>query len=601
MKKILAILPLLFLLMTACDDPFMDTTFVEKTNEDLELSNAEYLMKHQETYSLWIELLKHANMYNALNDASSSATIFAPTNEAMTKFLNWKGVASVEELDKEYARYVAQIHTMKGVLKETDFVNYLEAGSIPVMTLFGTYLTPSYGFRNLDVDDDDLDQVVLEDEYSIYLNNQAKVANLGRAVVTTNGAGIVYTMDDVIRPLSETFVDVLRPYKDYNIFIEAMELTGYDKIASVYADTVTNIDGSISVTDIRFTCFAVPDEVYEGEGINSVNDLISHLGASSNYGDTENALYQYIAYHFMGKAYTKAALCEFQEVGQILIYDTKYIGQVMTVESGIDNKPRVNGVGGFIRSNIKTRNGYIHRMNHMLPVYEPKPVRIVWDFCNSPDIESFVNSYGADKGLGELFSSALSNREYQIDLSEDMLEGNYGTITSFEYKYTETKSSPKSWRRIGFFKNSYASSLQKDVDKYGANMNNLLILNLGYAGSVTMKTPTIIKGKYKVILYYAGAPGLKTFYANGSSTRFNLDDYQKSIYMWKGIPASFVDDEKKGNVNANGIAADVLWDQISFDESGSHTFKATLMDINAKTNSSYRQMWDCLEFIPIEE
>jgi hypothetical protein len=115
-----------------------------------------------------------------------------------------------------------------------------------------------------------------------------------------------------------------------------------------------------------------------------------------------------------------------------------------------------------------------------------------------------------------------------------------------------------------------------------------------------MKTPTIIKGKYKVKIYYAGAPALKIFYTNGSNTRFNLDDYQKSINMWKGIPGTFVDPAKQVNPNANGIASEVLWEELTFDVSGTHTFKATLMDINAKTNGSYRQMWDYLEFIPVE-
>lgn len=234
-----------------------------------------------------------------------------------------------------------------------------------------------------------------------------------------------------------------------------------------------------------------------------------------------------------------------------------------------------------------------------MPIYDPAPLKVTWDLCNAPDVESLVNSYGAAKSLGQLFSSPLSNKEYQIDLSLDKIDGNYGTISSFIYTYNTAKSSVKSWRKVGFFKCSYVSSTDNKVNKYGAYKDNLMILNLGYAGNVTFTTPTIIKGKYKVVAYYAGAPALKSFYTNGSTTKINLDDYQKSIYMWKGIPATFVDDTKKTNVNANGIASEVIWDEITFDTSGTHTFKITLMDINAKTNGSYRQMWDYIEFIPI--
>ncbi len=597
MKNVLTIIFTTALLFWSCTDQFLDDPYIEPTDVDLELSNAEFLQKYSDTYSLWIALLKHADLYNALNDAVTNSTVFAPNNEAMTEFLSWRGVTSVDELDVEYAKYVAQIHIMKGVLTESQFINYVEEGSIPIITQFDSYLTTSYGFRDLDVDDEFLDDVELEDSLNIYLNNQAKVANLGSATVTANG--IVYTMEDVIRPLSETFVDVLRTYNEYDIFIQAMEYTGYDDITSVYADSVTNIDGSISVTDVNFTCFAVSDETFQTEGIQSIDDLISYLGAGSDYENEDNLLFQYIAYHFMGKSYTKAELSDFQEEGQVMIFDTKLTGQVITVEENVGLK--INQEGSFIRSNIETRNGYIHKIDYVLPVYEPDPIRIMWDFCNTSDIESFVNAYGADNNLGELFSSAITNKEYKIDLSEDQNDGNYGTISAFEYDEKEAKTSYKSYPKVGFMKCSWASSRDTENNKYGAYMDNLMILNLGYTGNITFSTPTIIKGTYKVVLYYAGSPGVKTFYSSGSTVRFNIDDYQKSINVWKGLPGTFIDEDKQENINSNGIAKSTIFDQVTFEESGSHTFKATIMDINAKTHGSYRQMWDYVEFIPIED
>lgn len=596
MKKTTLIVFVISVLISACTDPFLNTQYVEKSNASLDLSNAEFLKKYEEKYSLWIELLKHADLFNALNDAASVSTVFAPDNEAVQKFLDWKGVKTVAELDKEYARNVAKVHILKGNMRENDFIAYVEAGSIPVTTLFGTYLTTSYGYKNLDVDDDKLDQVMLEDSLSIYLNNQAKVLNPGRADTTANGR--VYTLKEVIRPLSETILGVLTNYEEYKIFVQAAQMTGYDKVVSVYADTVLNLNGSISINDIRFTCFAVPDEVYKSAGINSVTDLANHLSAGADYTNPGNALYKYVAYHFLNKSYPKSTLSTFSEPGQVMIYDSGLTGKVITVEMNND-KLVINKVAGMIRSNIKARNGLIHKINHIMPVYDPDPIKVVWDFCNTPDIESFVNAYGAKNLLGELFTSPITNKEYQIDLSEDKQEGNFGTISSFVYTYNAAKTSVKTWRKVGFFKCSYASSTQKTVNKYGAYKDNLLILNLGYAGNVTMKSPTIIRGKYKVVLFYAGAPGLRTFYPNGSNTKLNLDDYQKSIFMWKGIPGTFVDEAKRTDINANGIASEVLWEEINFEESGVHTLKATLMDINAKTNASYRQMWDRIEFIPV--
>ena len=596
MKKFSILSILVLLLLSACRDPFLDEPFIEYTGEDLELSNAEFLKKYEDKYSLWIQLLKHADMFNALNDASSVSTVFAPDNQAVENFLEWRGVESVEELDFEYARYVAQVHILAQNLPEAVFISYVEDGSIPIKTVFGTYLSTSYGFMDNEVDDIFLPQVMVQDSLSIYLNNQAKVTALAR----TTANGQVYTLGAVIRPLAESILDILAPYREYDIFIEAARLTEYDKIVSVYADTVYNLDGSFSVNNIRFTCFAVPDSVYNQAGISSAEELAAHLGAGQNYTDTLNALYQYMSYHFLGQTYSKAALFNFRREGQILIFDTKLPGQVIISEH-VEGESKINKVAKIIRSGIQARNGVIHKIDHIMPVYEPDPITVVWDFCNYPDIESFVNTYGASKNLGDLFSSPLTNREYPVDLSEDQLDGNNGTLTSILYKANAAKTSYKTWRKVGFLKCAYNSSRDKENNKYDAYMNTLLTLNLGYAGWIQLKTPTIIKGKYKVVFYYASSISFKNYYGAGSLTKFNLDDYQKSIYMWKGLPAKFTDEAKRDNENASGLAEDILWDEVVFDYSGRHSFKATMMDINAKTSGSYRQMWDYIEFIPISD
>jgi uncharacterized surface protein with fasciclin (FAS1) repeats len=596
MRKFLPVISLLLLVVLACEDPFLNQTYIEKTDADLELSNASFLKKNASEFSLWIDLLKYADMYNALNDAATTSTVFAPNNEAMEAFLAWKGVSRVSELDPSYARYVAQVHILPYNLNESSFITYVETGTIPIPTVFGSYLTTSYGSLNTDVDDRYRDTVRVQDSLTIYLNNQAKVVALAK----TTANGQVYTLGGVIRPLSETILDVLKPYKEYDLFIEAAEKTGYADTVAMYADTVYNLDGSQSVNDIRFTCLAVPDAVFQAAGINSIDQLVAYLGAGSDFTHPDNALNRYIAYHFLGNSYSRQQLFTFQEEGQVVLFDTKLSSQVITVEHK-NGQDLINGVATIVRSGIKARNGLIHKVNHLLPVFEPDPVTVRWDFCNYADIQSFVNAYGATKNLGELFSNALTNKEYQVDLSLDQREGNNGTISAFTYQANTSKTPYGTWRKVGFFKCSYVSTALKEENKYGAYMDNLLTLNLGYAGWVNFKTPTIVKGKYKVVIHYAGAPGVKAYYTGGSLTKFNLDDYQKSMYMWKGLPGKFTDPAKQANPNASGIASDILWESVTFDRSEGHTFKATMMDINAKTNGSYRQMWDFVEFIPLND
>jgi uncharacterized surface protein with fasciclin (FAS1) repeats len=589
---------LLVFVVTSCVDPFINQTYIEKTDEDTDLSNASYLKKNEATYSMFIDLLKYADLYNALNDANTTSTVFAPNNEAMTKFLAWKGVSTVRELDKDYAKAVAQVHIFPSNIAESSFIAYVEAGTIPIKNIFGTYLSTSYGFLNEDIDDVDKDTVQVQDAINMYLNNQAKVEV--RAIKTANGE--VYSMGGVVHPLTETIPEILKQKNEYGIFLEALKKTGYNDSLTIYADTILNSDGSSSINTSEFTCFAVPDKVYEASSITNVNDLITFLGAGTDFLNDSNALKQYVAYHILDKKYSTSQIFSFQEANQVVLLDTKLSSQVLAVQNK-NGLNKINEVVSITRNGIKARNGLIHKVDNIMMIYEPAPVTVRWDFCNSADIKSFVNAYGASHNYGEMFTSALVGSDRQVDLSFDYREGNYGTINSFTYVANTAKSPTSSFRKVGFLKCLWTSTTQKTVNKYGAYMDNLLILNLGYAGWVQLKSPTIVKGKYKVILYYASTPALKTFYSGGSLTKFNLGDYQKSLYLWKGLPDKFVLEAVRNypSNNGTGLASDVLWDQVEFTKSEGHSFKATMMDINAKTNSLYRQMWDYIEFIPITE
>lgn len=580
MKKLLFSI-LLLVTVLACDDPFLDSTYIDPTELENEMSCATVLDNHAEEFSLWIELLKYADYYNALNDAATTATVFCPTNQAMHEFLAWAGVETVSQLDEQYAKAVAQVHIIASDVTDETLLSYAEKGtSIPQQTIFGSYLTLGYGYSITDVDDAERDGKIFNTD-SIYFNNQARLQKF-TAVKTANGE--LFTMGSVIRPLSETMIDKLETYGEYSIFVEAARRSGYDKVASVCTDTIYNIDGTYSVNSHRFTCMAVPDVAFQAAGINSVDDLISKLDDQS-----DSALYNYVAYHFLSRSYSIEDLFAFEEEGQILIYDTELSHQVITVQETSGVK-LFNGIAKILRSDVEARNGVIHKIDNYLPVYNPEPVTVIWDFCNYSDIESFVNAYGVSKNLGDLFSTEIGSKEYFIDMSEDKRDGNFGTVTSFTYKANASKSPYSNWRKAGFMKCNWLSTREKEVNKYGAYMDNLFTINLGYAGWIQFETPTIIKGKYRIEFYYATSVAMKSFYSGGSLTKFNLDDYQSSIYLWKGLPENF----------GSGVTGNVLWAEIEFEYSGSHTFKATMMDINAKTGSTYRQMWDYVKFVPID-
>lgn len=595
MKKILLYISLgLVMMLTACDDPNEGELFVTPTDLESEMSIIDVL-ERDPNYTLWIDFLKHANYYNALKDASSQATIFCPNNDAVLKFIAERGVSSVRELPKDYARSVAQAHIIANTtITETTLNNYAESATyIPTQNLFGSYLNLQYGYIITDVDDVERTETVYTPD-SIFINNQARLDKF-TGIVCANG--IIYSMGTVITPLTESIYERLKMDDDYSIFAQAILDCGYDSIANKIRDTTNVVGGGYVVNTYNYTCFAVPDQVYKNAGISDVNGLKSWLVSNSDGEETngDEALNNYIQYHFLLREYETKELYGFQMEGQTLIFETKMPGQAIITneENGVRT---INKSIKILRSDINTRNGLIHKVDGIMPVYHPKPVTVRWDLLNSADIISFVNAYGAANGFGNLFTADLATAERKIDLSNDRRNGDYGTLTSFTYKNTDSRASVTQYPVVGFIKEQWASASAKTTPRYGTYMDNYMMLNLGYAGWIQFTTPSIIAGKYKVVLHYCADISMQSFFSSGSLTKFELDDRSSNLYVYKGL-ADVISARTRvlyGSVDLT------LWDAIEFNSSSPHNFKVTMMDINAKTNNLYHQMYDYIEFIPID-
>ncbi|MBQ1800251.1 MAG: DUF5108 domain-containing protein [Prevotella sp.] len=595
MKKILYHISLgLAMLLAACDDPNEGELFVTPTDLESEMSIIDVLERDSD-YTMWIDFLKHANYYNALKDASSEATIFCPNNMAITAFLKNRGVSSVRDLSKNYARSVAQAHIIANTsITETTLNNYAESATyIPTQNLFGTYLTLKYGYTITDVDDAERTETVYTPD-SIFINNQAR---LDKFTAINCANGVIYSMGTVITPLTETILEKLELENEYTIFSQAIRECGYDSIANKVRDTTNVVGGGYVVNTYNYTCFAVPDHVYKNAGISDVNSLKTWLVNNSNGEETNGdvALNNYIQYHFLLREYDTKELYHFQMEGQTLIFETKMPGQAIITNDDTGVRT-INKTIQILRSDISARNGLIHKVNSIMPVYHPTPVTVRWDFMNSADIISFVNAYGADNGFGNLFTSDLTTAERKIDLSETRRNGDYGTLTSFTYKSTDSRAPVSQYPTVGFVKEQWSSTAAKTTPRYGTYMNNYMMLNLGYAGWIQFTTPSIISGKYKIVLHYCADISMTSFFSSGSLTKFELDDRSTNLYIYKGL-ADVISARARvlyGSVDMT------LWDNIEFDTSSPHKFKVTMMDINAKTNNLYHQMYDYIEFIPID-
>lgn len=589
------------MLLTACDDPNEGELFVTPSNARGEMSIVDVLESrdYNGQFSMWVELLRGTNYYNALKNASATATVFCPTNEAMTKFLNSRGLENVQELlaDMDYAKAVVQEHIINGEKYFDNQVDMLakEITYIPAKNLYGEYLNLSYGYMKTDCDDVDrpTDYQVTD---SIWINDQARLA---RFEVDTCQNGVFYIMADVIKPLAETIYERLASDTDYTIFAEAMKDCGYDSIANKYCDTTWVQGGTFVPNTYSYTCFAVADDVFKAKGINDAAGLKRYIVANSSdtYADENEALNKYMQYHFLKRDYTTAELFNFLGDEELLVYPVNLKGQSVIANRTAAGKV-LNNTVNIIRSDTKTRNGYIHKVDDVMLVYHPTPTVMKWDFLNSPDLISIVNAYGANSGDGNLFSTPLGNdNSKKFDFVSDANLKNYGTPESFTFKKEQSSASTGKYPSIGFWKDFYSSGT---TPAYGAYMNNFLSLNLGFGGYVEFTTPSIIAGKYKIVLHYLADKGNMTLVlgmlTSGTSVRFTLDNDIKTHLLYKGTTFP-----KVGKKTADYAALSItLWDSMEFLDSDSHTFRITLRDVLAKTNKDYHISLDYVEFIPVQ-
>ena len=148
----------------SCDDPYKDTVFKVYDVQPA----ATYLQSRPDDFSEWVKVLKYGDLFNAVNRAEDAFTVLAPTNDAVLRFYEKKGVTSIEDLGYEYARTLATYHVINDSIDREDFV---KSGELPGRTLSGDALKVSFGSEGGDK--------------SIYINKEAHVSEL--AIRTANG------------------------------------------------------------------------------------------------------------------------------------------------------------------------------------------------------------------------------------------------------------------------------------------------------------------------------------------------------------------------------------------------------------------------------
>ncbi len=552
------------MLLAACDkdvfdintDPFKDEVY----NTSLTSPISTFLTE-QEGYSEYVKMLNYANMYNALNQSSSgtSFTAFVPNNEAMQEFYHRRGVDSLQQLTKEYARQFILYHTVKDSILPEAFVQRKQ-----VQNLSGDVIS-------IRIDSVNAGQAILNDE--------GHVVEMGLSAYN----GKVYVLSKAMTPLVETVYDRVVEGGGSTIMGEALRATGWDKPLSTVMDTTLNQDREKVVNHYYFTLLNVTDATFAKAGIQSLDQLKSQLKNADKEGLTEDSLLRkYVGYHILTNQYTTDELGAALGSDVTRIWSSSARNQVFTVTydslaAQVADRYVLNASGVSAKfvpasSNVLSKNGYVHELDGWLPVWEPEQVPVLWDFADYAEIKNLV-----DAEYYQPAEPTASEQRFRV-----------ATAPCFEFEMGEAGTKNRNYSDIDYV--TCRSNLKN------ANNYDRIVFNLGYMGKVSMPTPTIVRGKYKVeltIVFMTGNNFMRQQTdGNGGMLKMSFDD--KEEYTTFSAPYT------KVTSALPGVYTSTLYEEIEFPETASHQFSFIILDPAASTNSNFSLQFDYMKFTPIE-
>ncbi len=552
------------LLLAACDkdvfdintDPFKDQTYTTTLTSPISS-----LLEETEGHSEYVKLLHYSNMFNALNQSSSgiSFTAFVPNNEAMRDFYRRRGVDSLQQLTKEYARQFVLYHTVKDSILPESFVQ-----KKTVQNLSGDVI-------NIRIDSVNAGQAVL--------NEEGRVIEMGISAFN----GKIYVLSSAMTPLVETVFDRVVDGGRSSIMADALRATGWDKKLSLVTDTTINEERQKVITHYYYTLLNVADATFAKAGINSLEQLRNHLKTADKDGITEDSLLrEYVGYHILANQYRTSELGAMMGSDVTRIWSSSANNQVFTVtyDSLATNEADryiVNASGERARfvpseSNVLAKNGFIHELDGWMPVWEPEQTTVLWDLADYTEVKNLV-----DPEYYQPAEPTASEQRFRI-----------ATATCFEYEMGEAGSKNRNYSDIDYVT---CRSNMKNANNY-----DRVVFNLGYMGKVGMRTPTIVRGKYKVeltIIFMTGNNFMRQQTdGNGGMLKMTFDDREDMTL--------FTAPYTKVNSALPGVYTTTLYDEIEFEETASHQFSFIILDPAASTNNNFSLQFDCIKFTPID-
>lgn len=575
LSKALVALTVMATIFTSCDKDVFDPSDHDGGVYKSALYSpiAEYI-DGEADFTEYAKALRYSGTFNALNQSTAgvSFTALVPTNEAMQEFYTRRGVSSLEELTPDYVRHFVLYHTVSDSIAIDKFVTMDE-----IINIEGEPMS-------VWIDPDNAGQAVL--------GNEGRITEMGLSA--SNGK--IYVLSSVLTPLVETLVDRVTEQGNSSIMLQALEASGWKKELNTIADT-TVIEGISQVRKRYYTLLNVTDETFSAAGISSLDALSAKLVSLDTRGLTPDSLLrEYVAYHIMQNSYRLADLAGDEGEVSSRLLGSNARNQIMSIDYDgtvdvLENRFTFNAQGtsaSFVPGacDIQGKNGYVHNLTSWLPVWEPLQTEVIWDLADYSEIKAAVTSAGMSYA-----PATPTDKDYKIGLGNGVYTYEMGEGGKGSTSYSEGVSyvTPKSIR--------LPSSANPDIVSAEGYRNDFIVFNVGYMGSVSVKTPVLVKGKYRIELCYYYSTGLNFVRTQGSGSNGGLiclsfdgrDDVKDYLNPYKQIPSS-----------VTGFYHSTIFNEVTFDETSDHVFNMIVMDPAASTSSSFYLAFDYIRFVPID-
>lgn len=331
---------------------------------------SDYINNHAE-FSEFAKLVKMNNL-EALLGIRGPFTIMLPNNDAMFAYYKEKGKSSLEEFDANWLKELVRNHLITNEISAGD----VGLGAIRDTNAIGDYLVTE--FQGSD----------------IILNKESKI--IDRDIRLANG--YIHVVDKVIEPVTKDVYTMLAEDPSFKIFSEGLKITGIKDTLQVIS-----FQYGKQTARTRFTILAVPDSIYQRNGINNVNDLIKYTGANpDSITYLKNPFYRYMEYHCLNGTHYLNTLVS--TLYPILSSDNN-ISITIDDDYKINYVPKTKEYTAFNIpfSNVPAKNGAIHAIKGLLPVTQPEPTTIIFETTDFFDFKQgdYYQRYYAKFNDGE--------------------------------------------------------------------------------------------------------------------------------------------------------------------------------------------------------